>query len=133
MPGLAAGMINLAANQAPGFFVTCSKTLNYDQQQRERFRAHHRRNRKLLGRRVHAGLMVDGHGVVEPFVGTDLQLNESAVLQSDWIAGPGNALSLGMAYVLPDQKTVLNPAMLYSNNTRRIDGFALNISRQVAW
>jgi hypothetical protein len=129
-PNVAIGIGNVALRQRPGYFITFSKTLNYDQQLRERFRAHHRRNRKLLGRRVHFGLMLDGHGTLEPFLGTDLQLNDSLVFQADWINGSGSAVTAGVAYVFPDQRTVLNPALLYSNGTHRVDGFFLNFSHQ---
>src|SRR5579864_2114802 len=44
-PNVAVGMGNITLKQLPGYFITFSKTLNYDQQLRERFRAHHRRNR----------------------------------------------------------------------------------------
>ena len=129
-PNVAVGVQNITLRQRPGYFITFSKTLNYGQQLRERFRAHHRSNRKLLGRRLHFGLMLDGHGTLEPFLGTDLQLNENTVLQADWINGAGNAVSAGIAYVFPDQRTVLNPAFLYSNSTHRVDSFFLNISHQ---
>lgn len=129
-PNVAVGIWNVTDMERPGYYVTLSKTLNFAQEETERFRAHHRRNRKLLGRRVHVGAMVDGHGVVEPFLGTDLQLNEVAVFQADWVNGNGNALTAGIAYVLPDQRTVLTPALLFSNSQNRISGFSLNISHQ---
>ncbi|HLK57418.1 MAG TPA: hypothetical protein VKU00_12685 [Chthonomonadaceae bacterium] len=129
-PNAAFGILNIANHLAPTYYLTFSKTLNYVEQQRVRFQAHHRRNRKLLGRRIHAGLMLTGGGVLEPFVGTDIQLNDSSVFQADWIQGAGNAASFGFVYILPDQKTVVNPAILFSNDTKRFDGFFLNISRQ---
>jgi hypothetical protein len=129
-PNVAIGIWNIALHQRPGLFLTFSKTLNYAEEMRERFRAHHRRNRKLLGRRIHAGLTLDGYGTLEPFLGTDLQINESTVFQADWINGSGNALTFGIAYVCPDQRTVLNPAFLYSNSTHQVDGFLLSISHQ---
>lgn len=129
-PGMAVGVWNLANRLAPSYYVTFSKTLNFREELRERFRAHHRRNRKLLGRRVHVGLLVGERGDLEPFLGTDLQLNESTVFQADWINGDGYAVTAGVAYVLPDQRTVLNPVLLYSNTTHRLDGFYLNISHQ---
>jgi hypothetical protein len=129
-PNMAIGVENVTNHQAPVYYLTLSKTLNYAQEQYERFRAHHRRNRKLLGRRIHAGLTLGARGAVEPFLGTDLQLNDNAVFQADWIDGPGNAVTAGLAYVLRDQRTVLNPALLFSNNTHRVDGFFLNIGHQ---
>lgn len=129
-PNVAVGIWNVTDMERPGYYVTFSKTLNYEDEMTERYRAHHRRNRKLLGRRLHAGAMFDGHGVIEPFFGTDLQLNDVAVFQADWVNGNGNALSAGIAYVLPDQRTVITPALLISNDKNRIDGFQLNISHQ---
>jgi hypothetical protein len=129
-PNMAIGIWNVTMRQPTGYYVTFSKTLNYAQQQRERFRAHHRRNRKLLGRRIHLGFSFNNYGTVLPFAGTDLQLNDSTVLQADWISGSGNAVTLGFVYVLGDQRTVINPALLYSNDTHRVDGFFLNISHQ---
>jgi hypothetical protein len=129
-PNAAIGIANIANHLIPNFYLTFSKTLNYDQEQKERYRAHHRRNRKLLGRRIHAGLMADARGTLQPFVGADLQMSESTVFQTDWINGSGNAITLGFAYVLSDQRTVLNPAFLYSNSAHRLDGFFINISRQ---
>lgn len=129
-PNVAFGIANVAARQRPGYFLTFSKTLNYAQEQAERFRAHHRRNRKLLGRRIHFGVMLDGYGTLQPFLGADLQLNDSTVFQADWINGSANAISAGLVYVLPDQRTVFNPAFLYSNSKLRVDGFFLNISHQ---
>lgn len=129
-PNIAVGMWNIANHQTTGYYLTFSKTLNFAQQQQERFRAHHRRNRKLLGRRIHFGITLDNYGTLEPFLGTDLQLNDSSVFQADWINGTGNAITLGLVYILPDQRTTLNPTFLYSNDTKRIDGFFLNISHQ---
>lgn len=129
-PNIAAGLWNVTAGQPPGYYVTVSKTLNYAQQEEERFRAHHRRNRKLLGRRIHVGMMLDGHGVAQPFTGTDLQLSESTVFQADWVSGPGNSATAGFAFVMPDQKTVISPAIVFSNDTMRFSGFQLNLSRQ---
>ena len=128
-PNIAAGLWNVTQGQAPGYYLTISKTLNYAQEQEERFKAHHRRNRKLLGRRVHIGMMLDGHGTAQPFAGTDLQISESIVFQADWIRGTGNSLTAGLAFVLSDQRTVINPALLYSNDRRQL-GISINISHQ---
>lgn len=128
-PNVAAGIMNVAFGQAPTYYATVSKTLNFAQQQDERFRAHHRRNRKLLGRRIHFGAMLDGHGIAQPMAGTDLQIDESFVFQADWISGSGNAATAGISYVFPDQKTVLTPAVLFSNDTHRL-GISLSITRQ---
>ncbi len=129
-PNVAVGLWNVTQGQAPGYYFTLSKTLNYDQQQAERFRAHHRRNRKLLGRRVHLGGMLDGHGTFQPFAGTDLQISETIVFQADWVRGSGNGATAGIAYVMPDNRTVINPAFVFSNDKRRISGFSINLSHQ---
>ncbi len=129
-PNAAFGISNLANHNAPAYYFTFSKTLNYGQVQHERFRAHHRRKRMLLGRRIHAGLFLAGRGALEPFVGSDFQINETTVLQTDWIAGPGNAFTFGFIYILPDQRTILNPVFLFSNDNQKVNGFFLNISHQ---
>ena len=129
-PNAAFGILNIANHQTPTYYLTFSKTLNYAEQQHVRFLAHHRRNRKLLGRRIHVGLMLGGNGFLEPFLGTDIQLNDNTVFQADWINGSGNAASFGFAYVFSDQKTVLNPAVLFSNDARRFNGFFINLSHQ---
>lgn len=130
LPNIAAGIMNVTQGQAPSYYITISKTLNYSQQQEQRFRAHHRRNRKLLGRRVHFGFMTDGHGLTQPFLGTDLQLSESAVFQADWVSGAGNQMSAGFSFVLRDARTVLNPALIFSNDSHALTGFQFNISHQ---
>ena len=132
-PNAAMGIMGIGNHLNPSYFLTLSKTLNYDQQQKERYRAHNRRNRKLLGRRVHAGVLLDFKGALTPFFGADLQMSDSAVFQTDWISGSGNALTAGVAFVMPDQKTVLNPALMFSNDKHRVDGFFLNISRQFSF
>lgn len=71
-----------------------------------------------------------GQGAFEPFVGSDLQISDAAVLQADWIAGPGNALTFGLVYVLSDQRTIVNPVLLYSNDQQKVNGFYLYISHQ---
>ena len=129
-PNAAIGIWNIAPGQSPGYYITFSKTLNYDQEQYERFRAHHRRNRKVLGRRVHVGMMMGDHGVLQPFAGSDLQLTDNMVFQADWVSGAGNALTTGIAYVLPDQVTVLTPVLYFSNDERHFSGVSLSITHQ---
>jgi hypothetical protein len=130
LPNAAFGFWNVTQGQRPGYYLTISKTMNYDQEQDERFKAHHRRNRKLLGRRLHIGAMLDGHGTIQPFAGTDLQLSETAVFQADWVHGPGNSISAGIAYVLSDQRTTITPAILCSNQIGLPNGILLSISHQ---
>lgn len=130
LPNVAFGFWNVTRGQEPGYYVTLSKTLNYEEEERVRFSAHHRRNRKLLGRRIHVGATLDGHGTIEPFAGTDLQLSETAVFQADWVYGAGNAISAGVAYVLPDNRTTITPALLFSNEDGHPNGVLLNVSHQ---
>jgi hypothetical protein len=129
-PNIAAGVWNVAQGQTPGYYLTVSKTLNYAQEQYERFRAHHRRNRKVLGRRVHLGMMLSGRGILQPFAGTDLQITDNTVFQADWVSGVGNSFTAGVAYVLWDQRTVITPAILIANDGRRFNGISINIGRQ---
>lgn len=130
LPNIAVGAMNVALGQSATYYVTVSKTLNYDQQQEARFRAHHRTNRKLLGRRAHAGMMLDGRGILQPFVGTDLQMSDCLVFQADYVHGSGNAATAGIAYIFPDNKTTLTSALLYSNDTNRLSGISISLVRQ---
>jgi len=129
-PNVALGLWNVADHQKPGYYLTMSKTLNYDQQQEERFRAHHRRNRKLLGIRAHLGMTLDGRGFTQPFTGTDIQLSETAVFQADWVHGSGNVATAGIAYIFPDGRTVLTPAITFSNDTGRFNGLIIGLTHQ---
>lgn len=130
VPNVAVGVMNVALLQAPTYYVTVSKTLNYEEQQAARFRAHHRSNRKLLGRRAHLGMMLDGHGLLQPFAGTDLQISDSLVFQADYVHGSGNNATAGLAYVLPDNKTTFTAAILFSNDTSRFSGISISLVRQ---
>jgi hypothetical protein len=130
VPNAAFGVWNVTNGQKLGYYLTFSKTLNYEEEQRLRFSAHHRRNRKLLGRRIHVGAALDGHGTIQPFAGTDIQLSETAVFQADWVYGAGNAISAGVAYVLADGRTTITPALLFSNEDGHPTGLLLNIGHQ---
>lgn len=63
----------------------------------------------------------------------DIAANSHVTAEVDWFSGKGNALSLGAACVCPNQRTTLNPALLYSNDTKRIDGFSLTVQHQLNW
>lgn len=129
-PNIALGLWNVAEHQKQGYYFTMSKTLNYDQQQEQRFRAHHRHNRKLMGVRAHLGMMLDGHGISQPFTGTDIQLSDMFVFQADWVHGSGNVATAGVAYILPDSRTVITPAITFSNDTGRFTGLLISLTHQ---
>src|SRR5438132_12025631 len=56
IPALAIGATQLGVGFTPSYFLVLSKTLNYQQNQYQQSRAHHR-HIQLRGIRLHAGLL----------------------------------------------------------------------------
>src|SRR2546428_14169458 len=92
IPALAVGAMQLGVGFSPNYFLVLSKTLNYQQIQYQKFRAHHR-NIKLRGIRVHAG-MLRATNAWRALVGTDIEVNDHFVVYADWISGTSNAGSV---------------------------------------
>lgn len=129
-PAIAGGVTQVGRGFRPFYYMVASRTLNYDQIQYQKFRAHHR-NIKLRGLRLHAGAVgtaADPRGLA----GTDIELSDHLVLQADWISGHDRAASLGGAWVLNQQST-LQAAILRSNGDHRIDGLQLGATHQFNW
>ncbi len=122
------------AQVGPGFdrqvYVVASRTLNYQQIQYQKFRAHHR-NRKLRGIRIHAGVLETsdlGHAMV----GSDVEISDHFVVYADWVSGQDHAATLGGVWVL-DQKSSVQVALFLGNQDHRIDGIQIGPSRQFGW
>jgi hypothetical protein len=81
VPAAAVGATQLGPNFSPNYFLTLSKTINYEQIQYQKFRAHHR-NIKLRGIRIHTGVLSTGN-VWRAMVGTDIEVNDWIVLYAD--------------------------------------------------
>ncbi len=135
-PGAAVGITDLGNRQRGSAYIALSKTLNLAQElKRAKYNAQnagrtHKDLPTVNGRRVHAGLLQNENGGLEPFLGTDLQLNQNVTVEADWISGTGNAITLGVEYLFPNQRLAVQPVFLYSNDTHRVDGFFLNISEE---
>lgn len=125
IPAAAVGALQLGAGFTPNYFFVLSKTLNYDQMQYQKFRAHHR-NRKLHGIRLHTGLLRTGNAW-EALVGTDIEVNDHFIGYADWISGASNAVSLGGVFVI-DQHLSIQASLLRNNDEDRLSGVLVNIT-----
>ncbi len=125
IPALAVGATQLGVGFTPNYFLTMSKTINYDQIQYQKFRAHHR-NLKLRGIRVHAGMLRTSNAWLA-MLGTDIELNDYCVAYADWISGAEDAVSLGAVLILNRQNSV-QAALLRANNEDRLTGLLLQVT-----
>jgi hypothetical protein len=125
IPAAAIGVSQLGVGFTPSYFLAFSKTLNYEQIQYQKFRAHHR-NIKLRGIRLHAGILGVGN-VWTALVGTDIEVNDHFIIYSDWISGARNAVSLGGVLVF-NQHTSIQAALLRGNDQDRLSGVLVGIT-----
>jgi hypothetical protein len=125
IPGLALGVSQLGVGFTPSYYLTLSKTLNYDAIQYQKFRAHHR-NLKLRGIRIHAGI-VGTNNAWHAMVGTDVELSDYFVLYADWISGASSSVSLGGVVVLSAHDSI-QAALLRENDQDRLTGLILAIT-----
>src|SRR5438309_2088910 len=101
IPALAVGAMQLGVGFTPSYFLVLSKTLNYQQIQYQKFRAHHR-NIKLRGIRIHAGIQRTSNDW-RALVGTDIELGDHFVFYGDWISGAQRAVALGGVLIINRQ------------------------------
>ena len=125
IPAAAIGTQQIGDGFAPNYFFLLSKTLNYDEIQYQKFRAHHR-NRKLRGIRLHTGVLYTGY-TCEALVGTDVEVNDHFIFYGDWISGASNSVSLGGVLVI-DQHLSIQASLLRQNDEDRLTGVLLNIT-----
>ena len=122
IPAAAVGAAQLGVGFTPSYFFVLSKTLNYDQIQYQKFRAHHR-NIKLHGIRLHTGVLRAANAW-RALVGTDIELSDHFLVYADWISGASNAVSLGGVLVI-DQHISFQAALLRGNDQDRLSGMLL--------
>ncbi len=125
VPALALGVQQLGPGFTPSYYVTLSKTLNYDAIQYQKFRAHHR-NIKLRGIRIHAGVL-GSDNVWHALVGTDVEVNDHLVLYADWISGAASSVSLGGVLVFGPHDSV-QAALLRENDRDRLTGLIIAVT-----
>jgi len=125
VPALAVGAAQLGVGFTPNYFLVLSKTLNYSQIQYQKFRAHHR-NIKLRGIRLHGGILRT-ENAWRALVGSDVELNDHAVLYADWISGARNAVSLGGVLVI-DRQDSIQASVLRRNDEDRVSGVLVGIT-----
>jgi hypothetical protein len=129
-PAVGIGVAQVGPGFSPSYYLVAGRTLNYQQIQYQKFRAHHR-NIKLRGRRVHVGI-THGQGRTFPMLGTDWEISDRFVLYSDWISGMQNAISLGGVFIINADNSI-QAALLYGNHQQRINGLLINYSRTLKW
>ena len=125
IPAAAVGATQLGPHFTPNYFLVLSKTLNYNQIQYQKFRAHHR-NRKLRGIRLHTGILRTGNAW-RALVGTDIEVNDHFIAYADWISGASNAVSLGGVLVI-DPHLSIQASLLRDNDEDRLSGILVNIN-----
>src|SRR3989454_10148398 len=125
IPAVAVGATQLGVGFVPNYFLVLSKTLNYQQIQYQKFRAHHR-NIKLRGIRLHAGLLRTGNAW-RALTGTDIEVNDHFVVYADWISGAQSAVSLGGVLVIDRQNSV-QVSLLHGNTADRVSGVLVGLT-----
>ena len=125
IPAAAIGVSQLGIGFTPSYYVTFSKTLNYEEIENQKFHAHHR-NIKLRGIRLHAGVMGTDN-VWKAMVGTDVELNDYVALYADWLSGASSSVSLGGIVILSPH-TNIQVALLRENDQDRLTGLLLAVT-----
>ena len=129
-PALAVGAAQLGVGFDPNWFLVLSKTLNYQQVEYQKFRAHHR-NIKLRGIRVHTGILRTANAW-RALVGTDVELSDHFVFYGDWISGARNAVSLGGVLVF-DREDSITAGVLRANDEDRVTGVSVMYTHTFSW
>ena len=119
IPAVAGGVEQLGDGFSPNYYLVLSKTLNYEDIQYQKFRAHHR-NIKLRGIRFHTGIMRTSDAW-EALLGTDIEVSDYFVIYSDWISGSDNSVSLGGVVVI-NRHFSFQGSLLRANNQDRLSG-----------
>ncbi|HSV06810.1 MAG TPA: hypothetical protein VLI07_09865 [Candidatus Binatus sp.] len=129
-PAVAVGASQVGPGFAPNYFLVLSRTLNYQQVQYQKFRAHHR-NIKLRGIRLHTGILYTGYAW-RALLGTDIEVSDHFVFYADWMSGRSNALSLGGAIII-NREDSLVLAVQRGNDQDRISGLVLQFTHTFSW
>jgi hypothetical protein len=125
VPAVALGAMQLGVGFTPSYFLVLSKTLNYEQIQYQKFRAHHR-NIKLRGIRLHTGMLRTANAW-RALVGTDAEVNDHFVIYADWISGAQNAVAVGGVFVI-DKQNSIQASLLRGNVEDRVSGLLVGIT-----
>jgi hypothetical protein len=117
--------MQLGVGFTPSYFLVLSKTLNYQQIQYQKFRAHHR-NIKLRGIRLHAGMLRTSNAW-RALTGTDIEVNDHFLVYADWISGARNAVAVGGVLVIDRQNSV-QASLLRGNTEDRLSGVLVGLT-----
>ena len=129
-PAIAVGASQLGSGFVPNYFLVLSRTLNFQQVQYQKFRAHHR-NIKLRGIRAHAGILRTGNAW-QAMVGSDVEVSDHFIIYADWISGASNAVSLGGAIVIDQEDSIILAAQR-GNQEDRVSGILVQYTHTSSW
>jgi hypothetical protein len=130
LPAVALGVQQIGPGFPPAGFVVADKTLNYQDIEYQKFRAHHR-NIRLHGIRAHVGFMQAGQ-FSRAMLGVDVELSDHFVVWADWISGAVNALSLA-GVVVVDRQNSFYIALLRQNDDGYLSGVVFNVTHTFDW
>ncbi len=130
-PAVAGVVSQLGPNFTTNYSLIATKTLNWEALEHQKFRAH-RRNIKLRGIRVHAGVVRSFGDRWHALVGTDWEISDSFVFYGDWTSGSANAVTLGGVYVV-GQDDSIQLALFRGNDQNRLSGIQLTLTHTFSW
>jgi hypothetical protein len=122
LPAAGAGVTQLGPDITANYFLVLSKTIDSDAIEDRLLRAAQRHFR-LRGMRGHTGLLRTSNAW-RALVGIDFELNDRAVLYSDWMSGGSNAFSFGGVFVINRQDSI-QAALFHGNDESRVVSGAL--------
>jgi hypothetical protein len=130
VPAIAVGAAQLGVGFDPTYYAVASRTLNFEQVQYQKFRAHHR-NIKLRGIRAHLGIMKTVNAW-RALVGTDVEISDRFVLYADWISGRSDSVSVGGVFVI-DHDDSVQASLLRANDEDRLTGVLVAYTHTFSW
>jgi hypothetical protein len=130
VPAIAVGAEQLGVGFNPAYYAVMSRTLNFEQIQYQKFRAHHR-NIKLRGIRLHAGIMKTVNAW-RAMLGTDIEISDHFVFYADWMSGRSDSVSLGGVFVI-DHDDSVQASLLRANDEDRLTGVLVAYTHTFSW
>ena len=130
-PAVAGLVSQLGPHFTTNYSLIASKTLNFDAIEHQKFRAH-RRNIKLRGIRLHAGIQRTFGNRWHALVGSDLEVSDRLVLYADWTSGAASAVTLGGVFVI-DRDDSAQLALFRGNDQNRLSGVQLTLTHTFSW
>jgi hypothetical protein len=130
VPAIAVGAAQLGVGFDPVYYAVASRTLDFQEVQYQKFRAHHR-NIKLRGIRAHLGIMKTVNAW-RALVGTDIEITDHFVFYADWMSGRSDSVSLGGVFVI-DHDDSVQASLLRANDEDRLTGVLVAYTHTFSW